>query len=147
METLNSVLQVLQLNHTFFIYVCIFLLFLFLVSKFLLSPVYEKFLVRENLTKGQILRAEDIEKETQTLQEEYEKVLLEYNQKFRQALQEKKNETLQNQQVQIEQAHEQAQNLILKARQDFQHDFIKAKKQLDQEAPQLAQSLLSKFNQ
>ena len=102
METLHSILQVLQLNQTFFIYLVCFFFFLILVSKGLISPVYNRFLTREGLTKGQILKAEELKKENQVLMEKYEQKVLEYNQKFQKAFQERKEKILQDQTMQVE---------------------------------------------
>ena len=147
METLKSVLQVLQMDNTFFVYLGWFVVLLFFISRFLIKPAYNQFLNYENATRGQILKAEDIQKETQALKKEYEQALLEYNQKFQTALNEKQNKSLQNQQVQIQKTQEQARELTLKSKQTFQKDFAMAQKELNQKAPQLAQAFISKWTQ
>ena len=147
METLYSVLEVLQLNQTFFIYLVCFFFFLILVSKGLISPVYNRFLTREDLTKGQILKAEELKKENQVLMEQYEQKVLEYNQKFQQALQERKNKILQDQTVQVELAQRQAQEWAKQSKQSLQNTAVEVRKQLNQTADLLAQKLISKLIQ
>ena len=147
METLNSILEVLQLNQTFFVYLVCFFVFLILVSKGLISPVYDRFLERESLTKGQILKAEDLKKENQILMEEYEQKVLEYNQKFQKALQEKKEKILQNQTMQVEKAHQQIQEWAEQSRSSFKNAVVEVRKQLDKTAPLLAKQLISKLMQ
>ena len=147
METLHSILQVLQLNQTFFIYLVCFFFFLILVSKGLISPVYHRFLAREGLTKGQILKAEKLKKENQILMEKYEQKVLEYNQKFQKALQERKNKILQDQTVQVEKTHQQIQKWAEQSRSFFKSAVVEVRKQLNQTAPLLAQKLISKLIQ
>lgn len=147
METLHSVLQVLQLNSSFFVYMGFFLFLLFFISRFLIKPAYNQFLYRESSTRGRLLKAEDIQRETQALREEYEKVLFEYNQKFQTALNKKKDESLQDQAVQVQQAQKQARELVLKSKQTFQKDFKAVQKELEQKAPYLARAFISKWTQ
>lgn len=43
METLSSIIQVLQLNQTFFIYLVVFFIFLIITEKLLLAPAFKRF--------------------------------------------------------------------------------------------------------
>ena len=117
------------------------------MSKGLISPVYQRFLTREGLTKGQILKAEEIKKENQDLMEKYEQKVLEYNQKFQKAFQEKKEKILQSQTKQVESAHRQAQEWAKQSKQSFQSKAVEVRKQWGQKAPLLAQKLISKLMQ
>ena len=147
METLNSIIKVLGLNHTFFIYVVAFAVLVFILSKWLIAPYYRKFLERESQTKGQTLRAETVQKENQQLQQEYEQLLIKYDRQFQTALQEAKSQMLIQQQEEIEKAQRQATQSITESRNSLEATFLKIQQQLKKEAPLLAQNLTLKLTE
>ncbi|MDE0151481.1 MAG: ATP synthase F0 subunit B [Bdellovibrionales bacterium] len=147
METLNSVIQVLQLNETFFIYLIVFFVFMLSVAHFLLKPYYEKFEAREKQTKGRVLLSTQLQKEEEHLNQEYEKKLVAFHQKFQKELNEKKNQILKTHQVQMDQTRKEAQDKINTALESFQKELAKAEEELGREAPQLAKQLKLKLIQ
>lgn len=147
METLNSVIQVLQLNKTFFIYLIVFLIFMLFIAQALLKPYYEKFLAQEKQTRGRTLLSTELQKEEEQLNQEYEQRLVAFHQKFQKELSERKNQILQTHQIHINQTHEQAQNKIDDAIKSFQKELTVAEKELEKQAPELAEKLKLKLIQ
>ena len=147
METLNSIIQVLQLNETFFIYLVIFFIFMLSMAHLLLKPYCDRFVAREKQTRGRVLLSTQIQKEEEQLNQEYEQKLVTFHQKFQKELNEKKNQILKTHQVHIDQTREQAQDKINATLKSFQKELTKAEEELGKEAPQLAEKLKLKLIQ
>ncbi len=147
METLNSVINVLQLNKTFFIYLVVFLIFMLFIAQILLKPYYEKFLAKEKQTRGRTLLSVELQKKEERLTQEYEQRLVSFHQKFQKELNERKNQILQAHQVHINQTREQAQSKIDGAIKFFQKELAVAEEELGKQAPELAEKLKLKLIQ
>ena len=147
METLNSVIRVLQLNETFFIYLVVFFIFMLLIAQTLLKPYFEKFLAQEKQTRGRALLSAQLKKEEEKLHQEYEQRLTAFHQKFQKELNERKTQILKTHQVHIDQTRKQAQEKIDESIKSFQKDLTEAKKELEKEAPKLAENLKLKLVQ
>ena len=147
METLNSIIKVLQLNETFFIYLVIFFIFMLAMAQLLLKPYYERFLAREKQTRGRVLLSNQLQKEEKQINQEYEQKLITFHQKFQKELNEKKNQILKTHQIHVDQTRKQAQDKIDSALKVFQKELIRAEEELEKEAPQLAEKLKLKLIQ
>ena len=145
METLLSIIDILRLDETFFIYFAVFLFLLFVVSRYLIAPYYQVFLARLEQTEGQIKNADKIQKENQELKKEYETRLALLNSKFQKALKEKVSATYRHQQTLMDEARAQAQVLVSQSQKSLNADVKSAKKQLKLLAPELAQQLSQKL--
>jgi len=147
METLNSIIKVLQLNETFFIYLIVFFTFMLSIAHLLLKPYYERFSAREKQTKGRVLLSTQLKKEEEQLKQRYEQKLVAFHQKFQKELNEKKSQILKTHQVHINQTRKQAQGKIDSALKSFQKELITAEGELEKEAPRLAEKLKLKLIQ
>ena len=147
METLNSVIRVLQLNETFFIYLVVFFIFMLFIAQVLLKPYYEKFLVREEQTQGRALLSTQLKKEEDQLNKEYEQRLAGFHQKFQKELNERKNQILKTQQVHIHQTRKKVQDKIGESMKSFQKELDLAERELEKSAPKLAEDLKLKLIQ
>ena len=146
METLLAVIQVLQLNSSFFIYLIVFSVFLILTDKLLLSPAYKRFLKQESLTKGQVLEFQSLQEKNKELTQEYEQKLIQYNQKIQDILNQKKQELLKKQQKQIEGTQKKAEQTISQTRESLSKEFKQAREQLFRQVPDLSQEFLTRIN-
>ena len=146
MDALYSIVQTLQLNQTFFVYLAVFACFLLLTDKFLLSPAYRRFLKQESLTKGQVLQSQNLQEENEKLQQKYEQILLLYNQRIQEALNQEKQKLQTLKQEQINQAQKEAEKLIIQTKKSLNEECSKAQKDLFDQVPQLAQQFLSQVN-
>ena len=147
METLNSVIHVLQLNETFFVYLVVFFMFMLFIARTLLKPYYEKFLAREKQTQGRVLFSTQLKKEEDQLNKEYEQRLASFHQKFQKELNERKNQILKTHQMHIHQTRKQAQAKIALAMKTFQKELALAEEELEKSAPKLAEDLKLKLIQ
>ena len=147
MDILISIVQVLQLNSTLFIYLVVFAFFVLFLSKKLMTPYYQLFLERQKQTQGLMQKALDIQKENDLQQKKYEDKLIRFNHQFRQTLQEKKDEIVQNQQTLIEEARSQADVLITNSKKKLIEDFAKAEQELQKSAKTLGLELSNRLVQ
>ena len=147
METLNSVIHVLQLNETFFIYLVVFFIFMLFIAQVLLKPYYEKFLAREKQTQGRAFLSTQLKKEEDQFNKEYEQRLAGFHQKFQKELNERKNQILKTHQVHIHQTRKKAQDKIDESIKSFQKELTLAKEELEKSAPKLAEDLKLKLIQ
>lgn len=147
MNTLNSIIQVLQLNSTLFVYLILFAGLIFIVSKMLIAPYYKLFEMQHSHTQGQIQKAQDMQKENDQLQAEYEKLLIQFNDRFQHALQMKKNKIVKQQEVLFNKAQKKARILIQNAQKNIQKEFQIAEQQLKHQTVHLARLLSDKLVQ
>lgn len=147
METLNSVIQVLQLNETFFVYLVVFFIFMLFTAQFLLKPYYERFLAQEKQTRGRVLLSTQLKKEEEELNQEYEQRLAGFHQKFQKEVNERKNQILKTHQMHIHQTRKQTQDKIAGAIKTFQKELSLAEEELEKSAPKLAENLKLKLIQ
>ena len=147
METLNSVIRVLQLNETFFIYLAVFFIFMLFIARTLLKPYYERFLTQEEQTKGRAFLSAQLKKEEEELNREYEQRLADFHQNFQKEIDERKNQILKTHQVHIHQTRKQAQDKITGAMKTFQTEAALAEEELEKSAPKLAENLKLKLIQ
>lgn len=145
MEILYSIIKVLEINETLFIYLATFTVIFFLVSNFLMKPYFEKYIQRQEKTKGLIEKAEKMRKENATMLNQYEVQFVAFNEKFSSHLQKKRKEILQNHKKLIEAAHSQARVLIENSKKEFNEQYLKAKKELNSQAPEWAKTLSLKI--
>lgn len=147
METLNSVIRVLQLNETFFVYLIVFFIFMLFIAQALLKPYYEKFLAREKQTQGRALLSTQLKKEEEKINHEYEQRLAGFHQKFQKELNERKNQILKTHQIHIHQTRKKAQDKINESIKSFQKQLALAEEELERSAPKLAEDLKLKLIQ
>ena len=145
MGTINSLIEVFHLNESFFIYLTFFFLFLFLISRFLLTPYLHAFLKRDEKTQGRLLLTSQIQTENENLIQEYNQKLIQFNQKFQQKLGEKKEELSQKNQSAIDQTRKEIEQWVQEQKKTFQNDFNKAQQEIKTQAPKLAEELSSKL--
>ena len=145
METLLSIIDILRLDETFFLYFAAFLFLLFIVSRYLMAPYYQAFLARFEQTEGQIQNAGKIQEENQKLKKEYETRFALINSRFQKAFKEKLSAIVCHQQTLADEARSQAQVLVGQAEKSLTADFNEAKKQLKELAPGLALELSQKL--
>ena len=145
MDTIKSLIEVFNLNEAFFVYIALFFIFLFLTSKGLLSPYLESFLKRDEQTQGRFDLSLKLQKENQELEEKYKVKLVEFNKKFQEALKNKEKELLEKNLKEIELAQKDSQKWIHEQLASFKEDFLKARGDIQIEAPKLAEQLASKI--
>ena len=145
MDTIKSLIEVFNLNEAFFVYLFLFFIFLFFISKALLSPYLHSFLKRDEQTQGQFDLSLKLQKENQDLEEKYKKSLVQFNKKFQEALKNKEKELLEKNLNEMEQAQKDSQQWMRAQLDSFQKDFLKAKEEIQKEAPRLAEQLASKI--
>ncbi len=147
MDMLFSIIKVLQINEMLGVYLIVFTVMFFFVSKFLMQPYYEKYLARQDRTRGLIEKAKKIQKENEETIKKYEKQLYEFNALFNLHLQKKKTEILETHKKLINETHSQAKVLLEKAKKDFSTQYDRVEKALSQKAPKLARELSLKLLQ
>ena len=145
MGIINSLIKVFQLNESFFIYMAVFFIFLFLISRFLLNPYLHAFEKRDEKTQGRLLLVSQIQEENKALTKQYKQKLVGFNQRFQEKLEDKKKELGKKNISEINQARKNSQKWIEEQRQVFLNDFNKAKKEIQTKALRLAKELTSKL--
>ena len=145
MGTINSLIEIFHLNESFFIYFAFFFLFLFLISRFLLTPYLHAFLKRDEKTQGRLLLTSQVQKQNEDLTQEYNQKLIQFNQRFQEKLGKKKEELSQKNMLAMSQIQKETRQWIQEQKQIFQNDFNKAQEEIKKQAPLLAEELSSKL--
>ena len=145
METLESVIQVLKLNGSFFIYLLVFSFFLTFISRALMAPYYEKLKSRNKETEGKILKSEELQKKALETKKQYEEKLTLFNQKFQSQLKKRKDQILEKNQKEINKAFLETKEKTRASKKTLRAEFDLARKELMKEAPKLAENLSIKL--
>ncbi len=141
MGIIKSLIEAFQLNETFFVYMAVFFVFLFLVSRLLLTPYFYAFLKRDEKTQGRLILSSQLQEENQSLIKEYKQKLVHFNQRFQEKLKEKKEELNKKNILELDRIKKTTHKWIQEQRVVFQNDFNKAKEEVKKEAPSLAEQL------
>lgn len=145
METIYSIMDILKINETFFIYLIGFTAMFIIVQKFLFQPYFEQYLKRLEKTEGLIMKAEKIKESNSKKLDEYQRDLIQFNNQFFESLKNKREEIIETHQKLIQEAGSQAKVLIENNKKRFQAQYEEARKQLEKEAPVMAKELSLKI--
>ena len=102
MDFLRDFISVLNLDNTFFVQFAVVVVFYFITTRLFLNSYLSRQEQRQALTKGRMVRAEELEKETETLKEQYGKKTREVHRKFQEGFQKIKQSVLDEHAKQIE---------------------------------------------
>ena len=102
MDFLKDFISVLNLDNTFFVQFAVVVVFYFITTRLFLNSYLSRQEQRQALTKGRMVRAEELEKETETLKEQYGKKTREVHRKFQEGFQKIKQSVLDEHAKQIE---------------------------------------------
>ena len=145
METLNTLIQTVGLNYSFFYQLLIGVALFFISRNWLWRPYIESMDEREKLTKGLLSGAKELEIKIQAQQELYEKKAKQIHKDFQVVFNGIKESALQDfseKSLTLEQEHKESLN---KKRIDLKSAVKDQEKLLKKELPVLSKLLLNKI--
>lgn len=147
MATLLGILSSLGVDHTFFVQLVLFMIVLIFVWQVAFVPYFKAYQMREERTTGSQEAAEDLTKNTERLERDYQHQARALNDEIRARFDQQKAAAAKEQEVVISEAREKAKESVAQAREKIQSEYNRAREELFAETKALGQAIASRLTQ
>ena len=132
MDFLRDFISILNLDSTFFIQFAVVVVFYFITTRLFLNAYLNRQEQRQALTKGRMVQSEELEKEVETLKEQYGKKTREVHQKFQEVFQKIRQAVLEEHEKRMDAVEresreqlERERTTLLQSKKNTEADFLK----------------------
>lgn len=147
MNTLLGILTSLGVDDTFFMQLVLFMFILIFVWQVAFVPYFKAFQVREEKTTGSQEAAEDLTKNTERLERDYQYQARALNDEIRAKFDQQKSAANKEQEAIIAEARENAKNQAAQAREKIQSEYNRAREELFAETKTLGEAIANRLTQ
>lgn len=145
MDFLKDFVGVLNLDSTFFVQFAVVVVFYFVTTRLFINSYLSRQEQRQSLTKGRMVRSEELEKEKAVLKEQYAQKAREVHQKFQEIFQQIRQTALEEHRNQVEALEREEGEQLKKDRETLIRRRKAAEEEFQKDRPLFVKSLVEKL--
>ena len=145
MDIVTGILTQLGVNSTFFIQLGIFMVVFVFTWKVAFSPYYRAFEAREARTTGSEEAANDLLKQTEALEKEYQEKARALNLEIKRVYDAQRKIAVKEQERLLAEARDEAKNYITDAREKIQSEYNRAREELFAQTDSIGQTMAAQL--
>lgn len=147
MDILAGILSQLGVDNTFFFQFVIFMVVFVFLWNVTFSAYFKAYEVRESKTTGSEAEADELLKQTESLEKEYQDKARALNAEIKEVFDAERKAANKEQEKIVNEAREEAKSYVATAREKIQSEYNRAREELFSETNSIGQSMAAKLTQ